>query len=73
MEVLLMNVITRVVLGLVKLALAIGFAGGLTDLTQTMREEAVKAHQQGLVSLKQLNSSLVEAAKVVHGRNKTWP
>ncbi len=54
-----MNVITRIVLGLVKLALMIGFAGGLIDLTRTMRDEAAKAHRQGLVSLKQLNSSLV--------------
>lgn len=54
-----MNLITRIVLGLVKLALAIGFAGGLIDLTQTMREEALKAHRQGIVSLKQLNSAFV--------------
>lgn len=55
-----MNIVTRIVLGLVKLALVIGFAGGLVDLTQAMRDEAMKAHQQGLVSLKQFNSSLVE-------------
>ncbi len=54
-----MNLITRIVLGLVKLALVIGATGGLVDMTQTMRVEAVKAHKQGVVSLKQLNSSLV--------------
>jgi hypothetical protein len=54
-----MNLVTRIVLGIVKLALVIGLAGGLIDLTQTMRDEAVKAHKQGIVSLKQLNSSLV--------------
>jgi hypothetical protein len=54
-----MNLIARIVLGLVKLALAIGFAGGLIDLTQTMRDEAAKAHRQGIVSLKQLNQVLV--------------
>lgn len=54
-----MNLIARIVLGLVKLALAIGFAGGLIDLTQTMRDEAAKAHREGLISLGQLNTALV--------------
>ncbi len=58
-----MNLITRIVLGLVKLALAIGLAGGLMDLTQTMRDDALKAHRQGIVSLKQLNSTLVGKLK----------
>lgn len=53
-----MNLIIRIVLGLVKLALVIGIAGGLTDLTIAMRTEAVRAHKQGLVSLKQLNKAL---------------
>lgn len=44
---------------LIKFALVIGVAGGLTDLTFTMRSEAVKAHKQGLVSLKRLNQALV--------------
>lgn len=54
-----MNLISRIVLGLIKFALVIGVAGGLTDLTFTMRSEAVKAHKQGLVSLKRLNQALV--------------
>lgn len=54
-----MNLISRIILGLVNLALVIGVAGGLTDLTLTMRNEAAKAHKQGLVSLKQLNNALV--------------
>lgn len=54
-----MNLISRIVLGLVKLALVIGALGGLTDLTLTMRSEAARAHKQGLVSLKQLNKVLI--------------
>ena len=55
-----MNLMTRIVLGIVKLALMIGIAGGLTDLTLAMKSEAAKAHKQGLVSLKQLNKALTE-------------
>ncbi|MCC7404114.1 MAG: hypothetical protein IT288_06905 [Bdellovibrionales bacterium] len=58
-----MSLIARIVLGLVKLALVVGLTGGLIDLTQAMREEAVKAHRQGIVSLKQLNLSLVGQQK----------
>ena len=54
-----MNQISRIVFGLLKLALLIGVAGGLTDLTLAMRDEARKAHEQGLVSLKQLNKVLI--------------
>lgn len=54
-----MNLIARIVLGLVKLALVVGLTGGLIDLTQAMRDEAVKAHKQGIISLRWLNSSLV--------------
>lgn len=54
-----MNLIARIVLGLVKLALVVGFTGGLIDLTQAMRDEAMKAHRQGIVSLKRLNSVLI--------------
>lgn len=54
-----MNLITRIILGLVKLALVIGVAGGLADLTLAMKSEAVKAHKQGLVSLRQLNKVLI--------------
>lgn len=55
-----MNLITRIVLGLVKLALTIGLAGGLIDLTETMRDQAARAHRQGIVSLKRLNTYLVK-------------
>lgn len=54
-----MSLIARIILELVKLALVVGFTGGLVDLTQAMRDEAVKAHRQGVVSLKGLNSALV--------------
>lgn len=53
-----MILMARMILGIVKLALVIGIAGGLTDLTLTMKSEAAKAHKQGLVSLKQLNKAL---------------
>lgn len=58
MEVL-MKLIARIALGLVKLALVVGAIGGLADLTLTMRDEAAKAHKQGLVSLRQLNKVLI--------------
>lgn len=54
-----MNLMTRIVLGIVQLALVIGLAGGLTDLTIAMKDEAAKAHKQGIVSLKQLNKALI--------------
>jgi hypothetical protein len=54
-----MNLVARIILGIVKLALLAGITGGLTDLTLTMRNEAVKAHKQGLMSLKKLNKSLI--------------
>lgn len=54
-----MNLINRIILGVVKLALVIGVAGGLTDLTLAMRSEAARAHRQGLVSLKRLNTALI--------------
>lgn len=54
-----MNLITRIILGLLQFALVVSLTGGLIDLTRTMRDEAAKAHKQGLVSLKHLNSALV--------------
>lgn len=54
-----MSLIRSIVLGVVKWALVIGIAGGLTDLTLSMKDEAVKAHKAGLVNLKQLNKVLV--------------
>lgn len=53
-----MNLVTRIVLGLVKLALVVGLTGGLIDLTEAMRDEAVKAHHLGIVGLRELNSAL---------------
>lgn len=41
-----MNLITRIVLGLIKLALVIGLTGGLIDLTRTKYQ----AFQSALVS-----------------------
>jgi hypothetical protein len=58
-----MNLTTRIVLGLLQFALVIGLTGGLIDFTRTIRNEAAKAHKQGLVSLKQLNSALVGGVK----------
>lgn len=51
--------LSRILLGLLKLALVIGVAGGLTDLTLAMKSEAAKAHKRGIVSLKQLNKALI--------------
>jgi hypothetical protein len=49
----------QIILGIMKLAIVIGLAGGLTDLTLAMRNEAAKAHRQGLVSFKELNNALI--------------
>lgn len=54
-----MRLFTNIILGIIKLALAVGLAGGLTDMTLAMRSEAVRAHKTGLVSLKKLNQALV--------------
>ncbi len=54
-----MNLITRIILGIAKFALVVGVAGGLTDLTLAMKDEAAKVHKQGLVSLRQLNKVLI--------------
>jgi hypothetical protein len=40
-----MNLISRIVLGLVKLALVVGIAGGLTDITLAMRSEVARAQR----------------------------
>lgn len=55
-----MRLFTNIILGIIKLALAVGLAGGLTDMTLAMRGEAAKAHRAGLVSFKKLNQSLVQ-------------
>lgn len=55
-----MNLITRIVLGLLQFALVVGLAGGLIDLTRTMRDEAAKAHSHGLISLRKLNRQLTK-------------
>lgn len=54
-----MRLFTNIILGVIKLALAVGLAGGLTDMTLAIRSEAVKAHKMGLVSLKKINEGLV--------------
>ncbi|OFZ01951.1 MAG: hypothetical protein A2Z97_14150 [Bdellovibrionales bacterium GWB1_52_6] len=40
-------------------ALLLGLTGGLVDATISMRKEALRAHQIGLVSLSKLNRSLL--------------
>lgn len=55
-----MNLISKIVIGLVKLALVIGLAGGLKNITSAMKDDAVNAHEHGIISLKSLNSKLVE-------------
>jgi hypothetical protein len=55
-----MNLITRIVLGLLQFALVVGLAGWLIDLTRTMRDEAAKAHSHGLISLRKLNHQLTK-------------
>ena len=54
-----MNLIHRIVLGFVKLALVVGITGGLADLTRGMRTEAARAQKHGIVSLKLLNHILI--------------
>lgn len=54
-----MKLITNSILALVKFALAVGIAGGLTDLTLSMRADAEKAHRAGIISFKRMNRSLV--------------
>ena len=49
----------NLVTSLIQWALFLGVAGGLIDATIAMRNEAAKAHQMGLVSLSQLNHSLL--------------
>ncbi len=53
-----MRLFMNIILGIIKLALAVGLVGGLTDMTLAMRSEAVKAHKTGLISLKELNQKL---------------
>lgn len=54
-----MKLITNLILVLIKFAVAVGIAGGLTDLTLSMRADAEKAHRAGIIRLNQLNRSLV--------------
>lgn len=51
--------VLRLIQGAFSLAFAIGIAGGLIDLTLSMRHESQKAAQAGLVSLRSLNEQLV--------------
>lgn len=54
-----MNLIMRIIFRLLEFTILVGLAGGLVDLARDMRREAYKAHKTGLISLKQLNQSLV--------------
>ncbi|MBK9324299.1 MAG: hypothetical protein IPM97_15350 [Bdellovibrionaceae bacterium] len=54
-----MNIMFRSLIWLIEFTILVGLAGGLVDLTRTMGKEAIKAHKTGIVSLKQLNESLV--------------
>jgi hypothetical protein len=58
-ELFSMKLITNFIFALIKFALAVGIAGGLTDLTLSMRADAEKAHRVGVISFKQMNRSLV--------------
>lgn len=44
---------------LISWALFLGVCGGLVDMTLALRREAAQAHQVGLVSLGDLNRSLL--------------
>ena len=54
-----MNIMFRSLIWLIEFTILVGLAGGLVDMTQSMGKEAIKAHKIGIVSLKQLNQSLV--------------
>lgn len=49
----------RILLWLIKFTILVALSGGLVSVTRTMGREAIKAHRSGLVSLRQLNRSLV--------------
>jgi hypothetical protein len=49
----------RLIATLLQWALFLGVTGGLVDATIAMRNKAAKAHQMGLISLSQLNRSLL--------------
>lgn len=49
----------RSLIWLIEFTIVVGLAGGLVDLTRTMGNEAIKAHRSGIVSLHELNRSLV--------------
>ena len=54
-----MNMMFRPLIWLIEFTILVGLAGGLVDMTRSMGKEAIKAHRTGIVSLKQLNQSLV--------------
>ena len=54
-----MNMMFRSLIWLLEFTIILGLSGGLVDLTRSMGNEAIKAHRTGIVSLKQLNESLV--------------
>ena len=54
-----MNLIFAPLRWLIEFTIIVGLAGGLVDLTRSMRSEAIKAHKTGIVSLRKLNEGLV--------------
>ncbi len=54
-----MSIFFRSLISLIEFTILVGLAGGLVDLTKSMGKEAIKAHKTGIVSLRQLNQSLV--------------
>lgn len=48
----------KIVAALIKFSLAVGFAGGLVDMTRAMMFRAADAHRVGLVSLTEINRNL---------------
>lgn len=54
-----MSLMFRSLIRLIEFTIIVGLAGGLVDLTRTMGKEAIKAHRSGIISLHQLNQSLV--------------
>lgn len=65
---------SNLITSLISWALFLGVAGTLVDTTIAMRNEAARVHQMGLISLSELNHSLVGGAahpkpKAIHSRH----
>ena len=59
-----MNSFTQILSNVLKIAIFLGVAGGLTDATISLAKNAHRAHQGGLVSLTALNRALASPPKV---------